>query len=168
MVLQMTQVSFKVATARLAEDTIDHPHIKGVTIKGVEPLYEAMRKGTDKDWEERAGCMTFPDAVAKALKAKDRTQPSGSRMLARCPWTKCAKLPQAWAATSTLTGTLLARWKATSESRAPLSSALSVPLLSPHMRTASGWRLASQFWLRRLSLPRRFVLQCHTRCLRTT
>eukprot|EP00913_Durusdinium_trenchii_P000050 g46.t1 len=29
-----------------------------------------MRKGTDKDWEERSGCMTFPDAVAKALKAK--------------------------------------------------------------------------------------------------
>ena len=26
---------------------------------------EAMRKGTDKDWEQRAGCMTFPDAVAK-------------------------------------------------------------------------------------------------------
>eukprot|EP00435_Cladocopium_sp_Y103_P062587 s522_g24.t1 len=43
-------------------DPIDHPHIKGVTIKGVEPLYEAMRKGTDKDWEERSGCMTFPDA----------------------------------------------------------------------------------------------------------
>ncbi|CAJ1375469.1 unnamed protein product [Effrenium voratum] len=51
-------------------DTIDHPHIKGATVKGVEPLYEAMRKGTDKDWEERSGCMTFPDAVAKALKAK--------------------------------------------------------------------------------------------------
>lgn len=26
---------------------------------------EAMRKGTDKDWEQRAGCMTFPDAVSK-------------------------------------------------------------------------------------------------------
>ena len=52
------------------KDTIDHPHIKGATVKGVEPLYEAMRKGTDKDWEERSGCMTFPDAVAKALKAK--------------------------------------------------------------------------------------------------
>ncbi|CAK9077139.1 Isocitrate lyase (ICL) (Isocitrase) (Isocitratsysase) [Durusdinium trenchii] len=51
-------------------DPVDHPHIKGVTVKGVEPLYEAMRKGTDKDWEERSGCMTFPDAVAKALKAK--------------------------------------------------------------------------------------------------
>eukprot|EP00434_Breviolum_minutum_P032662 symbB.v1.2.028885.t3/scaffold3106.1/size66573/1 len=24
-----------------------------------------MRKGTDKDWEQRAGCMTFPDAVSK-------------------------------------------------------------------------------------------------------
>jgi isocitrate lyase len=34
-----------------------------------------MRKGTDKDWEERAGAMTFPDAVAKVLKAKG-TDPS--------------------------------------------------------------------------------------------
>jgi isocitrate lyase len=36
----------------------------------VEPLYEAIRKGTDGDWETRAGSMTFPDAVAKVLKAK--------------------------------------------------------------------------------------------------
>eukprot|EP00913_Durusdinium_trenchii_P001852 g1715.t2 len=53
-------------------DPIDHPHIKGVTVKGVEPLFEAMRKGTDKDWEQRAGCMTFPEAVSKALKAKGK------------------------------------------------------------------------------------------------
>ncbi|CAJ1361605.1 unnamed protein product [Effrenium voratum] len=53
-------------------DTIDHPHIKGITVKGAEPLYEAMRKGTDKDWEQRAGCMTFPEAVSKALKAKGK------------------------------------------------------------------------------------------------
>merc|ERR1712190_276644 len=51
-------------------DKVDHPHIKGVTIPGVEPLYEAIMKGTDGDWEERAGCMTYPDAVASALKAK--------------------------------------------------------------------------------------------------
>merc|ERR1740121_1202266 len=51
-------------------DPIDHPHIKGATVAGVEPLYEAIKKGTDKGWEERAGCMTFPDAVAKVLKAK--------------------------------------------------------------------------------------------------
>jgi isocitrate lyase len=51
-------------------DPIDHPHIKGATVKGVEPLYEAIKKGTDQDWEDRAGCMTYPDAVAKALKAK--------------------------------------------------------------------------------------------------
>merc|ERR1712032_1681377 len=51
-------------------DPVDHPHIKGVTIPGVEPLYEAIKKGTDKDWEARAGCMTYPDAVASALKAK--------------------------------------------------------------------------------------------------
>ena len=53
-----------------AQDPVDHPHIKGATVKGVETLYEAMRKGTDKDWEQRSGCMTFPDAVAKAMKAK--------------------------------------------------------------------------------------------------
>merc|ERR1712099_66962 len=51
-------------------DPVDHPHIKGATVPGVEPLYEAIRKGTDKDWETRAGCMTFPEAVAKAAKAK--------------------------------------------------------------------------------------------------
>merc|ERR1711990_331249 len=30
----------------------------------------------DQDWEDRSGCMTFPDAVAKAMKAKgqDATQ----------------------------------------------------------------------------------------------
>ena len=53
-------------------DPVDHPHIKGVTKQGVEPLYEAIRKGSDKDWEQRAGCMTFPDAVAAALKAKGK------------------------------------------------------------------------------------------------
>jgi isocitrate lyase len=51
-------------------DPIDHPHIKGATIKGVETLAEAMRTKTDKDWETRSGCMTYPDAVAKAMKAK--------------------------------------------------------------------------------------------------
>ncbi|CAE8634403.1 unnamed protein product [Polarella glacialis] len=51
-------------------DPIDHPHIKGATVKGVEPLYEAIQKGTDKDWEQRAGCMTFPDVVASVLKSK--------------------------------------------------------------------------------------------------
>jgi len=51
-------------------DPIDHPHIKGATVAGVEYLSEAMRKGTDKDWEERSGCMTYPDAIAKAMKAK--------------------------------------------------------------------------------------------------
>merc|ERR1719412_2349382 len=51
-------------------DPVDHPHIKGATKEGVEPLFEAIRNGTDKDWEARAGCMTFPDAVAKVLKSK--------------------------------------------------------------------------------------------------
>lgn len=51
-------------------DPIDHPHIKGATVPGVESLAEAMRAKTDSDWEGRAGCMTFPDAVAKAMKAK--------------------------------------------------------------------------------------------------
>merc|ERR1719198_279233 len=34
-------------------DPIDHPHIKGITKQGVEPLYEAIRTGKDKDWEQR-------------------------------------------------------------------------------------------------------------------
>merc|ERR1712039_755714 len=51
-------------------DPIDHPHIKGATVQGVEYLSEAIKKGSDKDWESRAGCMTFPDAVAKVLKSK--------------------------------------------------------------------------------------------------
>merc|ERR1719517_136391 len=51
-------------------DPIDHPHIKGATVDSVEALHEAIKKGTDKDWEARAGCMTFPEAVAKAAKAK--------------------------------------------------------------------------------------------------
>jgi len=57
-------------------DPVDHPHIKGMTVQGVEPLYEAIRQGTDKDWEARAGCMTFPDAVAQVLKAKGVVDPS--------------------------------------------------------------------------------------------
>jgi len=57
-------------------DPVDHPFIKGVTVKGVEPLYEAIRTGKDKDWEQRSGCMTFPQALAKVLKSKgqDPTQ----------------------------------------------------------------------------------------------
>jgi len=51
-------------------DPIDHPHIKGATIQGVESLYDAIKNKTDKDWEARAGCMTFPDAVAKVLQSK--------------------------------------------------------------------------------------------------
>jgi isocitrate lyase len=51
-------------------DPIDHPHIKGATVAGVESLAESMRKKTDGDWETRSGCMTFPDAVAKIMKAK--------------------------------------------------------------------------------------------------
>merc|ERR1711865_984234 len=51
-------------------DPIDHPHIKGATVQNTEYLSEAIKKGTDKDWEARAGCMTFPDAVAKAAKSK--------------------------------------------------------------------------------------------------
>merc|ERR1719214_300150 len=40
-------------------DPADHGFIKGATIPGVESLNEATRKGTDKDWEKRAGVMTM-------------------------------------------------------------------------------------------------------------
>merc|ERR1712038_256704 len=57
-------------------DPIDHPHIKGATVPGVEPLYDAIMNGTDSYWEQLAGAMTFPDAVAQVLKSKgtDPTQ----------------------------------------------------------------------------------------------
>jgi isocitrate lyase len=51
-------------------DPADHGFIKGATVPGVESLNEAMRKGTDKDWEKRAGVMTFPQAAAAAMKKK--------------------------------------------------------------------------------------------------
>merc|ERR1719218_548790 len=34
-------------------DPLDHPHIKGATVQGVETLSEAIVKGTDMDWEKR-------------------------------------------------------------------------------------------------------------------
>merc|ERR1711972_1166483 len=51
-------------------DPIDHPHIKGATVLGVETLGEATKNGAGDTWEKRAGCMTFPDAVAGVLKSK--------------------------------------------------------------------------------------------------
>ena len=47
---------------------IDCPHIIGAAVPGVEPLDDAIVKSTDKDWGDRAGGMTFPDAVANTLK----------------------------------------------------------------------------------------------------
>merc|ERR1740121_2444179 len=52
-------------------DPRDQPHIKGATVVGVESLAAAIKKGTDGDWEARAGCMTFPDLVASVLKKKN-------------------------------------------------------------------------------------------------
>merc|ERR1719463_852113 len=49
-------------------DPIDHPHIKGATVPGVDPLSDAIWNKTDSDWEERAGVMTYPQAAAAACK----------------------------------------------------------------------------------------------------
>merc|ERR550514_851605 len=51
-------------------DAQDHGFIKGATIPGVESLSEATMKGADKDWEKRAGVMTYPQAGAAAMKKK--------------------------------------------------------------------------------------------------
>merc|ERR1719230_1441827 len=51
-------------------DPQDHGFIKGATVPGVESLNEATIKGADKDWEKRAGCMTYPQAAAAAMKKK--------------------------------------------------------------------------------------------------
>merc|ERR1712072_1202147 len=49
-------------------DPADHGFIKGATVQGVESVSEATLKGTDKDWEKRAGAMTYPQAAAAACK----------------------------------------------------------------------------------------------------
>merc|ERR1712039_189242 len=59
----------RLVACRLQADILNTPLVI-VARTDAEPLSDAMRKGTDKDWEARAGVMTFPDAVAKALKAK--------------------------------------------------------------------------------------------------
>jgi len=48
-------------------DPKDHPFIKGATVSGVESAIEAGQRGTEKDWEERAGSKTFVDLVAEKL-----------------------------------------------------------------------------------------------------
>lgn len=54
-------------------DPRDHAFIKGATVPGVESLIQATNAGTDADWEERAGCMTFVDAVAQKLSGEAST-----------------------------------------------------------------------------------------------
>merc|ERR1712071_437271 len=49
-------------------DPRDHPFIKGATVPGVDSLIQATHAGTDGDWEQRSGCMTFVEAVAQKLK----------------------------------------------------------------------------------------------------
>merc|ERR1719191_934679 len=51
-------------------DPSDHGFIKGATIPGVESVAEATVKGTDQDYEKRAGVMTYPQAAAAAMKKK--------------------------------------------------------------------------------------------------
>merc|ERR1719261_1467411 len=49
-------------------DPTDHGFIKGATVPGVESVSEATIKGTDQDYEKRAGVMTYPQAAAAACK----------------------------------------------------------------------------------------------------
>merc|ERR1719230_1747908 len=51
-------------------DPKDHAFIKGATVQGVENGREAALMGKEVDWEQRAGCMTFVELVAKVLKDK--------------------------------------------------------------------------------------------------
>merc|ERR1711865_278029 len=45
----------------------DHAWIVGATNLDVESLIESTVKGTSGDWENRAGAMTFVEAVGKQL-----------------------------------------------------------------------------------------------------
>lgn len=48
-------------------DPRDHAFIVGSTIPSVESLIEATHSGASSDWEQRAGAMTFVEAVSKTL-----------------------------------------------------------------------------------------------------
>lgn len=63
---------------------IDHPFIKGVTVRGMETLYNAIKKGKDQDWERHAGAMTHPQAMAVAMKAKDQAPAEGLKDMQMC------------------------------------------------------------------------------------
>merc|ERR1712217_95143 len=119
-------------------DPIDHGHIKGATVASVEPLREAIMKGTDKDWETRSGCMTFPEAVAKAAKTKGVADDA------------------------------IAAWKETIVSKDPRNSVSSEPLHGLHMQTRFGWRLGSQSTARPSSSLPKSEQQCLIKCCHTT
>jgi len=51
-------------------DPRDHYFIKGATVEGVESLSDAIRTRKDTDWEDRSGCMTYPEVIAQALRAR--------------------------------------------------------------------------------------------------
>ncbi|TMW66108.1 hypothetical protein Poli38472_003873 [Pythium oligandrum] len=54
-------------------DGRDHPFILGATNLNVETFREAARKGTDSSWDKRAGAMTYPEAVRKAIQESSRS-----------------------------------------------------------------------------------------------
>jgi isocitrate lyase len=50
-------------------DPVDHPFIKGRTVATAEPLHVAIQNGRAETWEELAGSMTFPKALAQAMES---------------------------------------------------------------------------------------------------
>lgn len=53
-------------------DGRDHPFILGATYLNVESYYEASKKGTDGNWDQRAKTMTYPEAVRAAIETSGR------------------------------------------------------------------------------------------------
>ncbi|GLD92618.1 hypothetical protein PINS_up001197 [Pythium insidiosum] len=53
-------------------DGRDHPFILGATNLNVESFRDASKNGTESTWDQRAGAMTYPEAVRKAIQESNR------------------------------------------------------------------------------------------------
>ena len=70
-------------------DKIDHPFILGATIPNVESYSDATKSGKGQSWDQRAGTMTYPEAVRSTIK----DSPSSDKENALRIWnSKCLTL----------------------------------------------------------------------------
>ena len=124
-------------------DPRDHASIVGATNPFVESLIEATHSGASSDWEQRAGAMTFVEAVSKTLSGG-----ALARWSTKC-WGKSLTELQAFSRslglelqTCTLTGRKVEPLKVSIDSRVEPSA---VQKEQKHLLRSvmlAGWRLA--------------------------